>query len=291
MYMATVSEIKYVKKDDTRDPMFPALFEIKGFKRETKDTFTVEMIPKENSGKFVFQPGQFNMIYVFGVGEIPISISGNPDDTSLLVHTTRVVGNVTNAMSKLRRGDILGIRGPYGNSWPLDEAIGKDVVLVAGGIGLAPLRPALYKIVDEREKYNKVVLLYGTRTPADVLFRRELEQWRARFDLEVYVTVDRAMSGWKGNVGVVTTLISRSPFDPHNTIAYVCGPEIMMKFTATELQKRGVNDDRIFISLERNMKCGVGYCGHCQFGPFFVCKDGPIFKYSQVKDLIIKWEV
>lgn len=289
--MVTVPEIGFLRKYDIHNSMSPRLFEIKRLKRETKDTFTVELFAKESRHGFVFQPGQFNMIYIFGVGEIPISISGDPTDNSVLVHTTRVVGNVTKAMGELRRGDVLGIRGPYGNYWPLNEAEGMDIVLVAGGIGLAPLRPALYKIVEEREKYGKVVLLYGTRTPADVLFRKELEQWRARFDLEIYVTVDRAMSGWKGNVGVVTHLIQRAPFDPHNMIAYVCGPEVMMRFTAAELQKRGVSEDRIFVSLERNMKCGVGYCGHCQFGPYFVCKDGPIFRFSKVKDLIIKWEI
>ncbi|MBI3578261.1 MAG: FAD/NAD(P)-binding protein, partial [Ignavibacteriales bacterium] len=159
------------------------------------------------------------------------------------------------------------------------------------GIGLAPLRSALYYIIANREQYGKVVLLYGTRTPADILFREELEQWRARFDLEVHVTVDRAMSGWKGNVGIVTGLIAKAPFDPRSAVAFICGPEVMMRFTAMELHKRGVDNDKIFVYMERNMKCGIGLCGHCQFGPLFVCKDGPVFKYSRVKDLLLKREI
>ncbi|MBI3579236.1 MAG: FAD/NAD(P)-binding protein [Ignavibacteriales bacterium] len=272
-------------------PMVPSLYQIRRFRKETEDTFTVELESRERANKVAFASGQFNMLYVFGVGEIPISISGDPTNSKILVHTTRAVGTVTKAMYKLRRGDMLGVRGPYGTPWPLTEASGQDVVIVAGGIGLAPLRSALYYIIANREQYGKVVLLYGTRTPADILFREELEQWRARFDLEVHVTVDRAMSGWKGNVGIVTGLIAKAPFDPQNAIALICGPEVMMRFTAMELHKRGVDNDKIFVSMERNMKCGIGLCGHCQFGPLFVCKDGPVFNYSRVKDLLLKREI
>ncbi len=272
-------------------PMVPSLYQIRRFRKETEDTFTVELESRERANKVAFASGQFNMLYVFGVGEIPISISGDPTNSKILVHTTRAVGTVTKAMYKLRRGDMLGVRGPYGTPWPLTEASGQDVVIVAGGIGLAPLRSALYYIIANREQYGKVVLLYGTRTPADILFREELEQWRARFDLEVHVTVDRAMSGWKGNVGIVTGLIAKAPFDPRSAVAFICGPEVMMRFTAMELHKRGVDNDKIFVSMERNMKCGIGLCGHCQFGPLFVCKDGPVFNYSRVKDLLLKREI
>jgi NAD(P)H-flavin reductase len=289
--MATDPELLSLKVDYKWNPMLPWPFHIRRVKRETEDTFTVELQPQGALEEFAFQPGQFNMVYVYGVGEIPISISGDPANPRVLVHTTRAVGTVTKAMDKMRRGDILGIRGPYGTPWPIDQANGQDVVFVAGGIGLAPLRPSLYEVVSHREKYGKVVLLYGTRTPADVLFRQELENWRARFDLEIYVTVDRAMSGWRGNVGVVTNLISRAPFDPRNTMAFVCGPEIMMRFTAMELHKRGVDNEHIFVSLERNMKCAIGLCGHCQFGSFFVCKDGPVFQYNKIKELLVKWEI
>ena len=289
--MATAPDLQSLKADHKRNPMLPWPFQIRRVRRETEDTFTVELQPQGDQEEFPFLPGQFNMVYAFGTGEIPISISGDPANTRILVHTTRAVGTVTKAMDKMRRGDILGIRGPFGTPWPINQAGGKDVVFVAGGIGLAPLRPALYEVVTHREKYGKVVLLYGTRTPNDVLFRHELEHWRARFDLEIYVTVDRAMSGWRGNVGVVTNLIPRAPFDPRNTMAFVCGPEVMMRFTTMELHKRGVDNESIFVSMERNMKCAIGLCGHCQFGSVFVCKDGPVFRYSQIKDMLVKWEI
>jgi NAD(P)H-flavin reductase len=272
-------------------PFLPEPYVIRRVKRETEDTFTLELEPKPSAHPFTFLPGQFNMVYVYGVGEIPISISGDPSVRGVLVHTTRAVGSVTKAMDRLKKGDMIGIRGPYGIPWPVDEAVGKDVVIVAGGIGLAPLRPSLYTLLQNRDRYGKVVLLYGTRTPADILFREELEQWRARFDLDVYVTVDRAMAGWKGNVGVVTTLIAKSPFDPRNAVAMICGPEVMMRFTAMELIKRGVDGQQIYVSMERNMECGVGLCGHCQYGHHFVCKDGPVFRYGSIKDLIMKWEI
>ncbi|MCS7158086.1 MAG: FAD/NAD(P)-binding protein [Blastocatellia bacterium] len=273
------------------NPMEPRPYRIRRVQKETADTFTLELTPVNGTAAFSFAPGQFNMLYVFGVGEIPISISGDPEKPTTLVHTTRVVGTVTKAMRQLKRGDVLGVRGPFGSHWPVEEAEGSDVVIVAGGIGLAPLRPALYHILSRREKYGKVVLLYGARTPEDLLYRNELSRWRAQFDLEVYVTVDRATGGWRGNVGVVTTLIPRAPFDPLNAIAMVCGPEVMMRFTALELERRGVKADNIFLSMERNMKCAIGFCGHCQFGPTFVCKDGPVFRYSRIKEWITKWEV
>jgi NAD(P)H-flavin reductase len=272
-------------------PMVPRLFVIRRVRRETEDTFTMELEPESSIASFSFKPGQFNMVYVYGVGEIPISISGNPSDTRCLVHTTRAVGTVTKVMDKMKRGDCVGIRGPYGIPWPIEAARKKDVVIVAGGIGLAPLRPVIYSILDNRENYGKVVLLYGTRTPSDILYRNELERWRSRFDFEVYVSVDRAMSGWNGSVGVVTTLIAKSPFDPHNALSMICGPEVMIRFTAMELMKRGIDAGNIYVSMERNMKCGIGLCGHCQFGRYFVCKDGPVFRYTEVKDLLMKWEI
>ena len=277
--------------DLTLDPMIPLPYRVTRTSEETHDTFTLELKP-ENGGRLLnFSPGQFNMIYIFGTGEVPISISGNPASPDVLLHTTREVGTVTQSMRKLKRGDTLGIRGPYGRPWPVQEAVGDDVVIVAGGIGLAPLRPVLYSLLSHREKYGKIVLLYGTRSPSDILFRRELEKWRSQFDLEVSVTVDRALGSWRGNVGVVTTLIPRAPFDATNTTAMVCGPEVMMRYVAMELQKRGVSTDKIHVSMERNMKCGVGFCGHCQYGPRFICKDGPVFRYSEVKELLSKREI
>jgi len=275
----------------TLDPMIPLPYVVTRTAQETRDTFTLELKPGNGVQLLHFNPGQFNMLYLFGTGEVPISISGNPASSDLLIHTTREVGAVTQTMRKLKRGDSLGIRGPYGRPWPVEEAVGDDVVIIAGGIGLAPLRPALYHLLSHREKYGKVVLLYGTRSPDDILYRRELEKWRSRLDLEVSVTVDRAFGNWQGNVGVVTTLIPRAPFEATNTTAMVCGPEIMMRYVAMELQKRGVSTDKIYVSMERNMKCGVGFCGHCQYGPRFICKDGPVFRYSEVKELLSKREI
>jgi NAD(P)H-flavin reductase len=273
------------------DPMLPQRYRVQHVRRETSDTFTLELVPDAKGDVPPFATGQFNMLYVFGVGEIPISISGDPAKRRPLVHTTRAVGTVSKAMRELKPDDVIGVRGPFGSHWPIEQAEGRDIVIAAGGIGLAPLRSVMYHIISQREKYGKAVLLYGARTPADILYRRELEHWRSHFDLEVYVTVDHATGSWHGSVGLVTRLIPRAPFDPQNTIALVCGPEVMIRFTATELEKRGVAVENIYISMERNMKCAVGLCGHCQYGPHFVCKDGPVFQYSQVQGLLTKWEV
>ena len=273
------------------DPMLPIRYRIQRVHREIPDTFTLELEPEDGVAISQFATGQFNMLYVFGVGEIPISISGDPAKRKPLLHTTRAVGTVSKAMRDLKPNDVIGVRGPFGSSWPIKQAEGKDVVIAAGGIGLAPLRSVMYHILSHREKYGKAVLLYGARTPADILYRRELEHWRSQFDLEVLVTVDRSTDIWRGSVGVVTRLIPRASFDPPNTIAMVCGPEIMMRFTAAELEKRGVTLENIYVSMERNMKCAIGMCGHCQYGPNFVCKDGPVFQYSQIQGLLSKREV
>jgi NAD(P)H-flavin reductase len=267
----------------------PVLFRISRVQKDTHDTFTIDLEPPK--GGFYFEPGQFNMLYLHGVGEVPISICGDPSAHDKLIHTIRAVGTVTKAMQKLKKGDLLGVRGPFGTNWPAEESAGSDILIIAGGIGLPPLRPSIYHVLANREKYGKVVLLYGTRTPKDILYRKELEQWRARFDMEVHVTVDRAAGDWHGNVGVVTTLISRSHFDPSSTVAMLVGPEVMMRFTVLELQKRGIEPDNIYISMERNMKCGTGFCGHCQYGPTFICKDGPVYPYPAIKDVFVKREI
>ncbi len=273
------------------NPMLPNPFHIQRLQKETYDTFTVELAPTNSTNTFLFSAGQFNMLYVFGVGEVPISISGDPAQTETIKHTTRAVGTVTRALKKLRRGDILGVRGPFGSHWPVQESTGNDVVIIAGGIGLAPLRPVLYQLVAQRKKYKKIVLLYGVRTPEDLLYKRELEQWRGCFDIEVKITVDTATGDWRGDVGVVTTLIRSVQFVPSHAVAMICGPEVMMRFTIKELQNCGVGNERIFISMERNMKCGIGLCGHCQCGPTFICKDGPVFRYDRIKQFFGKREI
>ena len=271
-------------------PMTPVRGRVRHHRKETQDTFTLE-IDLEDEAAFRFTPGQFNMLYVFGVGEIPISISGNPATPAVLTHTTREVGIVTRAMRKLRAGDVLGVRGPFGSAWPLEEAEGRDVVVIAGGIGLAPLRPVLYHLVAHRERYHRVVLLYGARTPEDILYHDEIRQWSSRLDVEVHATVDRATRRWHGNVGVITTLIPRAPFDPKKALAMICGPEVMMHFTVQELHRRGVTSDQIYVSMERNMQCALGLCGHCQYGPSFVCKDGPVYRFDRIEDLFSVREV
>jgi NAD(P)H-flavin reductase len=281
--MTTAQEDQKARGGAASDEMRPLLYQVRSSRKETHDTFTLELLPKEKKALSPFLPGQFNMLYAFGVGECAISISGDPSQSEPLKHTTRVVGTVTKALSTLRPGDVLGVRGPYGSSWPTQAAEGQDVVLVAGGIGLAPLRPVICHLLNHRAKYGKIVLLYGARTPQDMLYRKELEKWGGRLDVEVIVAVDRAEKGWHGNVGVVTKLIKRAPFDRLNTVAMLCGPEVMMHFTILELLQRGIDEESIFLSMERNMKCAVGFCGHCQFGPTFVCKDGPVFRYDNVK--------
>lgn len=261
------------------DPMVPEPFRIHRVRRDTRDTFTLELEPSNGAQPAAAAPGQFNMLYVFGVGEVPISISSPPGWP--LRHTTRAIGSVTHAMARLKRGEMLGVRGPFGSSWPIEAAQGKDVVIIAGGIGMAPLRAALLELLRQPKQYGRIVLIYGVRTSGDVLYERELERLRGR-GLDLSITVDRAVGAWRGQVGVVTTLIPRAPFNPQNCVALMCGPEIMMRFATRELQKRGVPDCAIFLSLERNMKCAVGFCGHCQFGPEFICKDGPVFRYDRI---------
>jgi len=260
-------------------------------KKETGDTFTLELAPCPDGSGFFFRPGQFNMLYMAGVGEVPISISGDPREPERIIHTIRAYGTVTNRMRSLKTGDSLGVRGPFGRAWPIEHLIGHDIVLVAGGIGIAPLRPVLYHILAHRGKYGRVVLLYGERTPGDLIYRRQIEQWRGRLDLEVAVTVDSAREDWHGHVGVVTTLVPNVQFDPLNAFALLCGPEIMMHYTIEALKDRGLTEGRIYVSMERHMKCGYGICGRCQLGPVFVCRDGPVFLFSQVKDLFRRREM
>jgi NAD(P)H-flavin reductase len=279
--MATIEAA--AAKVSASDPMRPEPFEVRHVTRETGDTFTLDLAPVAGAPFRPFAPGQFNMLYVFGVGEVPISISGDPARPEILVHTIRSVGATTRAMQKLQKGDWVGVRGPFGTAWPVEKAHGQDVVLIAGGIGLAPIRPALYHVLLHRGLYGRVVLLYGARTPRDMLYPKELRDWRSRFDVVVDVTVDRATMEWQGSVGVVTKMVQRSPFDPQSAMAFICGPEVMIRYAAQALQQRGTPGSSIFVSMERNMKCAVGVCGHCQFGPWFVCKDGPVFRYDRIE--------
>ncbi len=257
------------------NPFIPKLVKVKRLKRETHDTYTIII-----DDRFEFLPGQFDMLYIFGIGEVPISISGNPNKDEI-IHTVRRVGSVTDAICNLKPNDPIGIRGPFGNPWPIEEHKGDDILIIAGGLGLAPLRPLIYYLLANREKFGRLVLLYGAKTPDDLLYRREIERWKSKID--VNITVDKAKEGWNGNVGVVTSLIPRIDIDPFHTSAFICGPEIMMYFVAKELLNHNINRDNMFISMERNMKCAIGFCGHCQLGPEFICKDGPVFNYNKIE--------
>jgi NAD(P)H-flavin reductase len=265
--------------------MVPEWYRIHRVRRENHDTFTLDLRARDRATEFTFNPGQFNMLYAYGVGEVPISISGDPGRTEALVHTVRAVGTVTQAMWRMKRGDTIGVRGPFGSSWPLGRASGRDLVIVAGGIGLAPLRPVIYDVLARRSDFRHVVLLYGARSPQELLFDHELLPPHAPAGLDVQTTVDRSVNGWQGSVGVVTTLIPKAEFDPRSSIAMVCGPEVMMRFTIKALTDRGMGKDQIYVSTERNMKCGIGLCGHCQYGPRFICKDGPVFRFDEIEGL------
>jgi NAD(P)H-flavin reductase len=251
--------------------MVPAMARVVGRRQETADTWTLELEPR-----LPFQPGQFTMLAANGAGEVPISISGDPDG-GRLVHTVRAVGAATRAICAAEPGRALAVRGPFGVPWPTDAIEGADVVFVAGGIGLAPLRPAILRLLARSERYGRVTVLHGARAPDQLLYPGQLEQWGAD------VIVDSAGPDWRGKVGVVTKLIERAPMDPASTVALLCGPEVMMRFAAPALAARGVTAERIYVSLERNMQCGIGHCGHCQLGPTLICRDGPVYRYSDVE--------
>ncbi len=272
------------------DSFVPQLYRVGRMARELADTVTLELAPLSGE-RPDFEPGQFNMLYVFGVGEAAISISGDPAQGGAYIHTVREVGAVSRAIAKLETGAVAGVRGPYGTGWPVEAAEGSDVILVAGGLGLAPLLPAIYRILANRDRYGRVSILLGSRNPGDILYRHELEQWRRRLDVDVSVTVDHADASWHGNVGVVPALIRRATFDPSEAIAMVCGPEVMMRYAAAGLRDAGIAEERIFVSMERNMKCAIGLCGHCQFGPDFICKDGPVMPYAKIARIFAVREI
>jgi len=260
--------------------MSPAPCRIIGVERELQDTYTLEIEPPGDDWSFL--PGQYTMLYAFGIGEVPISISGDPGDSTRIVQTIRAVGAVSDALVGLQPGDSVGVRGPFGTAWDTAAAEGRDVLIVAGGVGLAPLRPVVFDVLNHRDRYENVTLMYGARSPADLLFATQISEWRSRFDFEVLVTVDHGDEAWRGPVGVVTSLINRSSFDGDTAVAFVCGPEVMMRFTIQALERKGLSDDRLYVSMERNMKCGIGLCGHCQLGKYFLCKDGPVMTCAQM---------
>ncbi len=228
------------------------------------------------------KPGQFAMLYGFGVGEIPISFSTLPSAEGRVSFTIRRTGAVSAALTRIKCGGVIGMRGPFGNGWPIEQLAGRDVVIIAGGLGVAPLRPVIDYLAFGRSDANRATLFYGAREPAAILYTKDIERWR-NAGVDVHTTVDTASHDWRGNVGVVTSLLSGVPLDSENTVALICGPEIMMRYAAEALKDAGVSDEDVWLSLERNMKCAIGFCGHCQFGPAFICKDGPAFAYDQIR--------
>lgn len=258
---------------DNPSSMTPDFVRVLDVNKDTKDVFTLTL----DTDDFQFIPGQFNMLYAFGAGESAISISGQKEGK--VVHTIRNVGSVTGKLSELHEGDEVGVRGPFGRAWPMPT--GKDVVLVAGGIGLAPLRPTIRHIFNNRYEFGEVHLVYGARNPEDLLYIDELERWKE--SINVIVTVDTCDASWRGQVGVVVPFVEKLNLDPEKTVVMTCGPEVMMRFTVQALKQKNIADEQIFVSMERNMKCAVGHCGHCQLGPHFICKDGPVFTLTQLK--------
>jgi NAD(P)H-flavin reductase len=267
------------------DPMLPSPYLVAGKRQELEDTWTLELEPADGDAVSQFRPGQFSMLYAFGTGEVPISLSGGGGAGERLGHTVRAVGAATSALCAVEPGEQVGVRGPFGNGWPVSEAEGGDVVVVAGGIGLAPLRLAIKQLIANRDSYRAVSLLYGARTPDEMLYPSELQRWREA-GISVATSVDSAPGGYEGRVGLVTTLIPEAGFEGPRAAAMVCGPEVMMRFVSQALQDRDVPLDSIYLSLERNMKCAVGHCGHCQLAHRFVCKDGPVFPVGRIGTLL-----
>jgi NAD(P)H-flavin reductase len=272
--------------------MAPTPARVAHVEKETHDTFTLRIEADGDASTLpAFEPGQFSMLYAYGVGELPISISGDPEERGALVYTIRSVGNATHALVTRAAGDRIGMRGPFGTGWPLLETRGHDLLVVAGGIGLAPLRPVIYHVLRHRGDYGRLIVLYGARSPKDLLFRKQLAAWNYVPETQVLTTVDYGGLSWRGYVGVVTTLFRYIRIRPERTTAMICGPEVMMRFVVQELKGRGFPAGDIYLSAERNMKCGIGHCGHCQLGPLFVCKDGPVFPYNRLAPWMDRYEL
>lgn len=270
--------------------MLPRRFVVTRTSRETQDTHTLDLEPLDGE-PLAFAAGQFTMLHAFGVGEVPISISGDPGRPATLRHTIRDVGSVSRALARATPGTVVGVRGPFGTGWDVGAGRGGDVVFVAGGIGLAPLRPAVLEVRAAREDYGRVVLLYGARTPEEILFTEDLRSWAGDHGIDVEVIVDHGPHAWRGSVGLVTQLIARAELEAGRTLGLICGPEVMMRHSATALGDRGVPRSRVRLSMERNMKCGVGLCGHCQLREYFLCMDGPVLSYDLLGPLMARAEL
>lgn len=269
------------------DPYLPLEAEIIDRVQESPTIFTLhlQLVDDDYREKFLFSPGQFNMVYLYGIGEVAISIVSDPEEKHVISHTIRALGRVTKALQKLKNGDRVGIRGPFGRGWPLQTVQGKDVVIVTGGLGCAPSVSIINYIMARRTQYGDLKILQGVKHSDDFIFRKQYAEWQQVPHTEIYIAADRAGANWPWNVGYVTDMIQTLKLHPKNTIAMMCGPEMMMHAAINALTKQGVAEQHIYLSMERNMECGIGHCGHCQYGGLFVCKDGPIFAYPEIKAL------
>lgn len=271
------------------NPYTPENAVIRDIKRQTYDTktYTLSFENEQKRRGFSFKPGQFIMVSLLGIGEAAFSPCSDPAERENFEITVRAVGNVTETLDRLNVGDVVGVRGPYGTCWPLKEAKNKNILTIAGGLGINPIRPVLTYVAANRDDYGDVEILYGAKTPDDLFFTYEFDDWRRMKNTRLLLTVNMVPkeSTWKNNVGVVTTLFEKMRASPDNTVALTCGPEIMMRFVVKGLIYRGFTSGQIFVSLERRIKCGIGICGHCQLGTKFVCKEGPVFRYADVKGL------
>jgi len=268
------------------NPWIPFTAEVIGKRREALRVHTLRLRIRDEAvrNSYRFQSGQFNMLYLFGVGEIPISIVSDPAESGFLDHTVRVVGKVSAGLVGLKKGDTIGLRGPYGSAWPLDEAQGMDVIIVTGGLGCAPVISVINYVAERRDRYGNLKIFHGVKTPRDLLYRKRFHAWQRHPNTEVYLTVDHPDREWKYNVGVVTNLFRQVRINPERSMVMMCGPHMMMHHAVRDLLAQGLGADRIYLSLERNMKCAIGFCGHCQFGPKFICKDGPVLRYDRIRE-------
>lgn len=272
----------------TENPYLPDLAEVVALRDETPDTrtFTLRLQDRGRWEAFQYRPGQFVEVSVFGAGEAPFCLASEREGRETLDITVRSTGAVTRALHALGVGDLVGVRGPLGNGFPFEEVKGRDIVFVAGGIGLPPLRPQVRTMLAHRQEFGEITVLYGARTPADLVYKEEVERWQQRSDLRCLVTVDVGDAAWKGPVGVVGSLFSQVTLEPPRTVAFVCGPPVMIRFVVRDLLNLGLGDDAIITTLERHMRCGVGKCNHCLIGDKYVCRDGPVFTYRQMKAML-----
>jgi len=276
------SIVATAREESVYRPVMAKLLQVEQM-TELEKMFILELPGGRSLGN---EPGQFVEISLFGIGEAPISISSSPSRSNGTFELcVRRVGDVTSAMHALEPGSVLGVRGPFGHGFPIEKMKGKDILFAAGGLGLAPLRSLINEVLDQRGFFGRVIILYGTKQPSEILFKDELMEWAEREDIEFHMTVDRGDEHWRGNVGVITTLFPKITLNPRNTVAATCGPPIMYRFVLMEMLGKGISETQIYLSLERRMKCGVGKCGHCQINELYCCQDGPVFRYADIKGL------